>query len=422
MPDYQVVGQPETVMDAVCSRCGHPLETEDEPLGAQSTPVTAPVAAPPGRFAAGALLADRYRIVEMLGSGGAGEVYRAQDLTLNQPVALKLFSHLENDHSSAERFHREVRLARQISHGNVCRVFDIGEATGHPFITMEFVSGEDLHRLLHRIGRLSAGKALQVSRQLCAGVAAAHEAGVLHRDLKPANIMLDARGNVRITDFGLAILAADPHELHAGTPGYMSPEQLAGQEVTARSDIYALGLVLHELFTGRRAVEPRNASELMRVATRRSQILPMPGVHPLVQQVIARCLDSNPARRPASALHIAAVLSRVARMGSAVESQRPLGQSAVLPQDSLFLRFAWTLLGTSLAGAILILMLAPVSTGVGLSFTGPDGSISRVFSWLWCIALQLLMVLAAITFVLKKHSQREPPSPAENPVYPVTLQ
>src|SRR5246127_5782650 len=169
---------------------------------------------------------------------------------------------LSQDGAAQAGFHREVRLARQVSHPNVCRVFDIGEADGRTFLTMEYVDGEDLASLLRRIGRLPSDKALEIARQLCAGLAAAHAKGVLHRDLKPANIMLDGRGQVVVTDFGLAGVADDIRgsEVRSGTPAYMSPEQLAGKEVSTRSDIYSLGLVLFEIFTGKRAFTDKSMS------------------------------------------------------------------------------------------------------------------------------------------------------------------
>ena len=161
---------------------------------------------PSHRFAPGAIIAGRYRLVALLGRGGMGEVYRADDLTLDQPVALKFLPERRRGRpdSRLAQFHNELRIARQVSHKNVCRLYDLGDADGRRFLTMEYVDGEDLASLLRRIGRIPQDKAIELARQLCAGVAAAHERGVLHRDLKPANVMIDGDGNVRITDFGIA--------------------------------------------------------------------------------------------------------------------------------------------------------------------------------------------------------------------------
>jgi len=211
-----------------------------------------------GRFPAGTVLANRYRIIGLVGQGGMGEVYRANDLKLGQPVALKFLPAATGKNQQLlDRFHAEVRIARRVSHPNVCRVYDIGEVSGSTFLSMEYVDGEDLRSLLRRIGRLPPDKAVEIARKLCAGLAASHDRGVLHRDLKPANIMIDGRGQVLITDFGLAALAGelDGGQFRGGTPAYMAPEQLVGKEVSVRSDIYALGLVLHEMFTGKRAFE-----------------------------------------------------------------------------------------------------------------------------------------------------------------------
>ncbi|MFI5178584.1 MAG: serine/threonine-protein kinase, partial [Vicinamibacterales bacterium] len=160
---------------------------------------------------------------------------------------------MAGDDSRLAQFHNELRVARQVSHKNVVRLYDLGDADGRRFLTMEYVDGEDLASLLRRIGRIPQDKAIELARQLCAGVAAAHERGVLHRDLKPANVMIDADGDVRITDFGIATAAADVDAPIAGTRQYMAPEQLAGKAASVRTDIYALGLILFEIFTGRRA-------------------------------------------------------------------------------------------------------------------------------------------------------------------------
>src|SRR6185295_11625156 len=265
-----------------------------------------------GRFAPGTLFAGRFRIVAPLGRGGMGEVYRADDLKLGQTVALKFLPEgLMHDPARLGQFHNEVRVARTISHRNICRTYDIGDADGQPFLTMEYVDGEDLSSLLRRIGRFPQEKAIEVARQICAGVAAAHERGVLHRDLKPANVMIDGEGHVRLTDFGLAALVGSVDNVRAGTPAYMAPEQLAGRDVTPRSDIYALGLVLYELFTGKRVFEAASLDDLMRLHESGAAATPSSVVRdldPSIERAIQRCLEGEPAKRPASALAVSAAL------------------------------------------------------------------------------------------------------------------
>lgn len=265
------------------------------------------------RFAEGAVLAGRYRIEAPIGQGGMGEVYRALDLTLAQTVALKFLPEsLSEDPRALNRLYLEVRLARQISHPNVCRVYDIAEADGLRFLTMEFVDGEDLRSHLRRYAPLPVERATVIARRICAGLAAAHERGVLHRDLKPANIMIDAQGDVRITDFGLAISGNEgaPSDIRSGTPAYMAPEQLAGEDVSERSDLYSLGLVLYEVFGGQPLFQECSRAELLR---RKSEggAPPLPhdlNVPPEVEQVVARCLYPDPKSRPVSASAVAAAL------------------------------------------------------------------------------------------------------------------
>jgi serine/threonine-protein kinase len=190
-------------------------------------------------------------------------------------------------------------------------VYDIGQAEGMPFISMEYVDGEDLASLLLRIGRLPADKALETARKLCAGLAAAHDRGIIHRDLKPQNIMMNKRGDVVIMDFGLAAIAGQLSgaEVRNGTPAYMAPEQLRGAEVTAKSDIYALGLVLYELFTGKRPFDANTVQAMLR-QQESAQLTSMTSIaadiDPGVEKAIRRCLDPDPARRPANVLSVAA--------------------------------------------------------------------------------------------------------------------
>jgi serine/threonine-protein kinase len=275
----------------------------------------------------GTLLAGRYRIVARVGRGGMGEVYRADDLKLGQPVALKFLPpELERDEAARERLLGEVRLARTISHPNVCRVYDLGELppstgpgegdgprSGRAFLTMEYIDGEDLASLLRRIGRLPAAKALEVARQLCAGLSAAHDKGVLHRDLKPANIMIDGRGQARIADFGIAVEATPDAAAtdDSGTLAYMAPERFAGKPATVQSDLYALGLILYETYTGKPAFAAATQGEWQRAHTDSAPGSPsaiVADIEPAVERAILRCLAKEPAKRPASAAQVAAAL------------------------------------------------------------------------------------------------------------------
>jgi len=327
MPPCSSCGTDVPASGRFCSACGAPASHTDDLATLDFATATSPLPPRPGsrtssltsssagyqsegRFLPGRLLAGRYRIIALLGKGGMGEVYRADDLTLGQPVALKFLpDEAARDEGLLERFKNEVRIARRVSHPNVCRVYDVGEVEGHTFFTMEYVDGEDLASLLRRIGRLPEDKALDIARQLCAGLAAAHTKGVLHRDLKPANIMLDGRGQVVITDFGLAGVVDQIHgaEVRSGTPAYMAPETLAGKEVSTRSDIYSLGLVLYEVFTGKRAFSP----ESMRAHGDRTLSRPSSVVrdlNPVIERVILRCLETEPSARPATVLSVAAAL------------------------------------------------------------------------------------------------------------------
>jgi serine/threonine-protein kinase len=290
-----------------------------------------------------------------------GEVYRADDLKLEQPVALKFLpAGLETDVERLERLFGEVRMARQVSHAAVCSVWDIGEADGQHFLSMEFVDGENLSSLLRRIGRLPQDKALDIAKQISAGLAAAHEKGVLHRDLKPANVMLDGQGKVRITDFGLAGLAEalTDEDVRSGTPSFMSPEQLQGREVTVRSDIYALGLLLYELFTGRRAFAGKTLAELTRKHRDEHPIEPsliVPGLDPTIERAILACLEKEPRKRPPSARAVSAMLSGQDPLEAAIAAgvtPSPELVAAAGEAETLTPRAAWACLVTILLGSL----------------------------------------------------------------------
>ncbi|MBX3376555.1 MAG: serine/threonine protein kinase [Phycisphaeraceae bacterium] len=354
-----------------------PIPSDSQPTRVVQPTLAAP--ATPSHLEPGITLADRYRIVNTLGKGGMGEVYRADDLSLGVSVALKFLPpSLALDPVRLDHFRAEVRLARQVSHPNVCRVYDFGQADGRVFLSMEYVDGEDLASLLRRIGRLPSDKAIQIARQLCFGLAAAHEQGIIHRDLKPANVMLDGRGQARIMDFGIAGLSTDLSSANpsnmAGTPGYMSPEQLSGGEITRRSDIYSLGVLLYELFTGRRAFSATALDELRRQQADSSQVTRpstlVGDLDPAVERVIFQCLEHDPKDRPVSAMAVAAALpggDPLAAALAAGETPSPELIAAAGASGGLPLRGVWLRLG------IIVAMLAGV-----VLLTAPNTLISRV--------------------------------------------
>ncbi|HXM76862.1 MAG TPA: serine/threonine-protein kinase, partial [Thermoanaerobaculia bacterium] len=314
------------------------------------------------------MLAERYRIIGLIGRGGMGEVYRADDLKLGQPVALKFLpERLAAEPSFLDRFYAEVRHARGVSHPNVCRVYDVGEIDGRHFLSMEYVDGEDLASLLRRIGRLGGERAVEIAREIVAGLAAAHDKGVLHRDLKPGNVMIDGRGRAKITDFGLAVGVEDDRgggEV-SGTPAYMAPEQLAGRGSSVQSDLYALGLVLYELFTGRKAFEAATLAEWRHKHSQEPPTAPStvtPGLDASVERVILRCLEKEPGRRPRSAAAVAAALPGGDPLAAAIaagETPSPEMVAAAGSDGGIKPAAAWACLVSILAGMALVAYLSP---------------------------------------------------------------
>jgi serine/threonine protein kinase len=361
-----------------CPSCGAPVSSFSQaPTAASASPpdhvaAAAPAASsapigrlissdslPVGGFTPGMVLAGRYRIIGLIGRGGMGEVYRADDLKLGQPVALKFLPKaLADDAVRRERLFAEVRIARQVSHPNICRVYDIGEIEGRHFLTMEYIDGEDLASLLKRIGSLHGAKALDVARQLCLGLAAAHDKGVLHRDLKPANVMIDGRGHVRITDFGLAVAAGEEilEGNVSGTPPYMAPEQFAGKGASVRSDIYALGLIFYEVFTGRRAFDAQTMAELRQKKETSSPTAPSEiarDIDPIVERVILRCIEKDPRQRLASSEQVAVALPGGDPLTAAVaagETPSPEMVAASGSKEGLRPAVAWAILTLIIVG------------------------------------------------------------------------
>ena len=320
------------------------------------------------RFHPGDLIADRYKIVAIIGKGGMGEVYRATDRTLSQDVALKFLPKRLLDDPKAERhLLEEVRLARRVSHRNVCRVHDVEQSPDGLFISMELIEGEVLATIIRRVGRLSGARAVAIAREICIGLAAAHEQGVIHRDLKPANVLIDRDGHVHLADFGLSALATNAGKHKGGTPSYMPPEQVIGDPVGPLGDIYCLGLTLFEMFTGKPVFRPKDMIELLDLhqqgAPPPSSV--EPAIDPLVENVIRRCLERRPEDRPSSALLVAADLPGVSLVSAALEAGLTLSPDMVAsagPKRIMPVRVAIMLVVAILLGLVLGVRLARSTT------------------------------------------------------------
>src|ERR1700689_5328095 len=298
----------------VCTKCSTPLPLADMTIsptamgtavgGTQAwsvavTPRPTSEAAAQGQLQPGTLLAERFEILQLLGQGGMGAVYKARDTELERLVALKLIRpELASHPEILRRFKQELILAREVTHRNVIRIFDLGQAQGIKFITMEFVEGRDLRGLIHEKGKLTVDEAVPIILQISAALDAAHTAGVVHRDLKPQNVMSDKDGRVYVMDFGIARSLEHQGMTQTGalmgTPEYMSPEQAKGEKVDARSDLFALGIIFYEMLTG---ISPFKADTAMAMMFKRTQERAAPlaqlnlGVPGVISDIVSKCLE-----------------------------------------------------------------------------------------------------------------------------------
>ncbi len=290
------------------------------------------------RWTAGARIAGRYEILGLCGKGGMGTVYRVRDTALDEIVALKILRGDQTDAPAArQRFVQEARLARKVTHRNVIRTFDLGEHAGGLYLTMEFVDGISLRQLVDNEGRLTPARAVEMATAVAAGVAAAHEVGVLHRDLKPDNVLIGSDGRIAVADFGIARLQFGPSTTGLattiGTPAYMAPEQVQSGPVDARADVYALGCILFELLTGERAWpgEDPFAVALARLQSPPPQLPDLPGISQPLRQLVHTCLAVQRNQRPASAAEVVRELRRCAALTSAESTAPAVAASAERP-------------------------------------------------------------------------------------------
>jgi serine/threonine protein kinase/tetratricopeptide (TPR) repeat protein len=298
-----------------CGNCAGPLQPTEKP----EISVTETLEAPIKELTTGATFARRYQVIEELGKGGMGKVYKVFDTSIKEKIALKLLKpEIAADLETIERFSNELKFARKIRHKNVCQMFDLGKAEGTPYITMEYVAGEDLKSMIRMSKRLSIGTAVGIAKQICEGLAEAHALGVVHRDLKPSNIMIDKDGNVRIMDFGIARSLKGKGITGAGvmigTPEYMSPEQVEGKEADQRSDIYSLGVIIFEMVTGR---VPFDGDTPLSIAHKHKYEPPQdpkkinPQISEDLSAVILRCLEKDKENRYQSAADLRSELEKI---------------------------------------------------------------------------------------------------------------
>lgn len=362
----------ENAPDAkACGRCGAALPSPSDPASTQALRL------PLRELASGTTFARRYQVIEELGRGGMGRVYKVFDTEVREKLALKLIHpDVAADEGTIERFRNELRLARTVSHRNICRMHDLGreEGSGTYYITMEYVPGEDLKSLIHSIGALPVAKAAAVARQAAEGLAEAHRRGVVHRDLKPQNIMIDREGGARVMDFGVARSVKAKGLTGAGaivgTPEYMSPEQVDGREADARSDIYALGVVLFEMLTGRLPFE--GGTPLAVAVKQKSEPAPDPRtlnaqVPEALAAAVLKCLDKDQAKRFASADELVAELAKIEKTLPETAGPLPLRKPATsktltvrLPSRRVWIPAAAVLLALL---ALLVWQLVPEGEG-----------------------------------------------------------
>ncbi len=359
---------------SLCGRCGALLLSSEEDAPSPTQTIEIPLR----ELGIGSTFAERYQVIEYLGKGGMGRVYKVLDQEINEVVALKILGpKISEDVEFIRRFHNELKLARRISHKNVCGLYHLSkDKNGTYYITMEFVPGEDLRSLIRRIGQLTTSKAVSIARQICSGLAEAHRVGIVHRDLKTQNIMIDHQGNVRIMDFGIALSLTSrgftESPMLIGTPEYMSPEQVESKEVDSRTDIYALGIILFEMLTGRLPFEgDRPLVVAMKHQTQAPQSPRQFNVHipESLNRAVLRCLEKKKENRYRNVEELSAELSQIEK---AFQQMGPSGIKAQKTKKAAPVtrtRFRWA---AAPLGVLLVLagawLLGKKLLGPGIAF------------------------------------------------------
>jgi serine/threonine protein kinase len=354
-----------------CGKCTTPLKPSEEIPAHTET-----IEVPKEELTTGSTFAGRYQIIEELGKGGMGRVYKATDTKIKEKVALKLIKpEIASDKKTLERFSNELRIARKITHKNVGKMFDINEEEGTHYITMEYVSGQDLRGFIRQSGQMGVGTAISISKQVCEGLSEAHKTGVIHRDLKPSNIMIDQEGNVRIMDFGIARSLKEKGITGAGvmigTPEYMSPEQAEAKELDQRSDIYSLGVIIYEMVTGR---VPFEGDTALSIAMKHKGEAPKnpkeynTQIQDDLSDLILKCLEKEKNSRYQSAGEVKAELENIERGIPSAERLIPKGKTTTSKEITVTFRKRWMVFAA--------LMLVIISIGITLLFLGKGKPVS----------------------------------------------
>jgi TolB-like protein/Tfp pilus assembly protein PilF/tRNA A-37 threonylcarbamoyl transferase component Bud32 len=360
-----------------CGDCGTQLSPFEDIKIEFSETLMAPVR----ELTTGSTFAGRYQIIEELGHGGMGKVYKAFDKEVNVRVALKLVKpEIAADKNTIERFRNELKIAREISHRNICRMYDLGREAETYFITMEYVSGEDLGSFLRRARRLDTGTAVSIARQVCEGLSEAHRQGVVHRDLKPGNIMIDGEGNAKIMDFGIARSLKGKGITGTGamigTPEYMSPEQAEGKEADQRSDIYALGVILYKMVTGQ---VPFEGETPLSVALKQKTEIPKDPRELNAQlpeglsRLILRCLEKDKEKRFQSAAAVSTELENIEDSIITAEKTVPTGKARLSGEKARRFRLKRFLVPLFMAVALVIVGFILWRVLPGKRAAGPIG-------------------------------------------------
>jgi len=347
-----------------CSKCAAPLPSLEE----ISASPTKTLEKAPDELTRGTTFAARYEVIEELGSGGMGKIYRVFDKKIEEEVALKLIrNEISSDKKTIERFRNELKVARKIAHRNVCKMYDLGEERGTYYITMEYISGKSLKSMIGMMGQLSAGQVVFIAKQVCEGLAEAHRLGVVHRDLKPSNIIIDREGNARVVDFGIArslrAKGITGPGVMIGTPEYMSPEQVEGKEVDLRSDIYSLGVILFEMMTGK--LPFKGDTPLSIALKHKTETPPDPRKYNAqipeeLSQLILRCMKKDKEKRYKDAKELLSELTRIEEGISTVERIIPSKKPTPSREMNVTFRKRWAM--------ILALFAAVVVAGVAISY------------------------------------------------------